>query len=71
MENRCYNCAKFLSPDRTCISDGDCPEFDPGISDLEKELLIERLKADIPGIHFEMQGYTEGIEPVIRIENRE
>ena len=67
MENRCYNCAKGMSPDRTCRADGDCPEFDAGISDREKELLIARLKADIPGIRFEAQGDTEGTEPVIRV----
>ena len=29
MENRCYNCEKALSADRTCISDGECDQFVP------------------------------------------
>lgn len=29
MKNRCYNCGKAVSPDRTCFSDGNCPEFIP------------------------------------------
>ena len=29
MKNRCYNCVKAVSPDRTCFSDGNCPEFIP------------------------------------------
>ena len=29
IENRCYNCSKAFSPNRTCYSDGECPKFKP------------------------------------------
>lgn len=29
MENRCYNCAKAFTADRTCFSNGNCEWFEP------------------------------------------
>ena len=29
MDRVCYNCKKCFSPDRTCLSDGDCEWFEP------------------------------------------
>ena len=40
LKNRCYNCEKQFDPNRACISDGDCPEFEPvREDDLEKRML--------------------------------
>ena len=48
MKNRCYNCAKFLNPDRTCFSDGECPNFDPGPSDSEIRMTFRNVRRNEP-----------------------
>ena len=67
MENRCYNCSRALSSGWTCISDGDCPEFDPGPSTEETAKVIKRLEENVPGVKFEPLD-VDGGEPLIRFD---
>lgn len=67
MKNRCYNCSRALSPVRACISDGDCPEFDPGPSAEETAKVMQRLEEDVPGAEFKLLDVDDG-EPLIRFD---
>lgn len=68
VENRCYNCRKAREPDRACFSDGECPDFEAGLSTREVNDLLKRMRETMPGMRVEVMPDTGGTDPVIRIE---
>lgn len=43
LENRCYNCKKQFDPNRACLSDGDCPEFEPVREDDHEKRMLDAI----------------------------
>ena len=42
MDKACYNCAKGISPDRTCLSDGNCAWWEP-IDPVQEVVRVKRM----------------------------
>ena len=69
MDRVCYNCKKCFSPDRTCLSDGDCEWFEPaegpyiGLVPIDGEPKRELDWCDVCQTYIYFVGGTERICP--------